>query len=169
MVIDAWSRNFVELLSRLVCQLTISLRTLLCMTFHVIRPSRNTKILRVWKLFCSSRGNSRFKHGSVIVHSVFAYFTLSLSSAQVYMIKERCWFSQIDFFIEYFPHRTQGSTRFAEGLRHPCTRSRTEVEAHLRRFSNVLDVCNHVLGIQRTSCTRPDSESVSDSAFCITI
>ena len=21
------------------------------------------------------------------------------------MIKERCWFSQIDFFIEYFPHR----------------------------------------------------------------
>ena len=46
------------------------------------------------------RGNSRFEHGSVIVHSIFAYFTLSLSAAQVYMIQERCWFSQIDFFVE---------------------------------------------------------------------
>ena len=44
--------------------------------------------------------NSRFEHGSVIVHSIFAYFTMSLSAAQVYMIQERCWFSQIDFFVE---------------------------------------------------------------------
>ena len=29
----------------------------------------------------SSRWNSRFKHGSAIVHSVFAYFTLSLSGS----------------------------------------------------------------------------------------
>ena len=36
-------------------------------------------------------------------HRCFAYFTLSLSAAQVYMIQERCWFSQMDFFIEYFP------------------------------------------------------------------
>ena len=34
------------------------------------------------------RGNSRFKHGSVIVHNIFTYFTLSLSESQVYMIKE---------------------------------------------------------------------------------
>ena len=47
-VIDAWSRCFVELLSRPVCQLTISFHTLLCMTIHVIRPWRNTKILRWW-------------------------------------------------------------------------------------------------------------------------
>ena len=58
----------------------------------------------------------------------------------------------------------RGSTRSAEGLRHPRTRSRTEVEAQLRRFSTVLDVVNHVLGIRRTSCTRADSESVSDCA-----
>ena len=45
------------------------------------------------------------KHGSVIVNNIFAYFTLSLSTAQGYMIKERYWFSQINFFIEYFPHR----------------------------------------------------------------
>ena len=53
----------------------------------------------------SPRGNSRFEHGSVIVHSIFAYFTLPLSAAQVYVIQERCSFSQIDFFVEYFPHR----------------------------------------------------------------
>ena len=45
------------------------------------------------------------QEGSVIVNNVFAYFTLSLSTSQVYMIKERCWFSQITFFINYFPHR----------------------------------------------------------------
>ena len=61
----------------------ISLHTFLCMTFHIIRPWRNTKIFRVWKLFCSTRSNSRFKHSSVIVHNIFAYFTLSLSAACV--------------------------------------------------------------------------------------
>ena len=48
--------------------------------------------------------NPRFGHGSIIVHNIFAYFALSLSAAQVSMIQERCWFSQIDFFVEYFPH-----------------------------------------------------------------
>ena len=63
------------------CWLTISLHTFLRMTFHIIRPWRHTKILRVRKLFSSPRGNSRFKHGSVIVHNISAYFTLSLSAA----------------------------------------------------------------------------------------
>ena len=47
-VIDARSRYFVELLSRLICQRTISLHTFLCVTLHIIRPWRNTKILRKW-------------------------------------------------------------------------------------------------------------------------
>ena len=64
-----------------------SFHTFLGMTFHIIGPRRNTKILAIWKSFSSSRGNSRFKHGSVIVHNIFAYFTLSLSASQVYMIK----------------------------------------------------------------------------------
>ena len=34
------------------------------MTIHIIRTWRNTKFLRVWKLSCFSRGNSRFKHDS---------------------------------------------------------------------------------------------------------
>ena len=51
-------------------------------------------------IFYSTRGNSRFEHGSVIVHSIFACLALSLSAAQEKVILERCWFSQIDFFIE---------------------------------------------------------------------
>ena len=51
-------------------------------------------------IFRCSRGNSGFKHGSVIVHSIFACLALSLSADQVYMIQERCWFSHIDFFVE---------------------------------------------------------------------
>ena len=101
-VIDAWSRYFVELLSRLVCQLTISLHTFLRMTFHIIRPWRNTKILGVWKFCSSTCWNSWFKHGSVMVINIFAHVTLSLSAAQVYMIKERCWFSQSTSLLSTF-------------------------------------------------------------------
>ena len=76
-----WSsmqRNFVELLSRLLCQLKISFHTLLCMTFHILRPWRNTNILRVWTLLCSHRGISRFKHGSVILRLCAMLFQLFL-------------------------------------------------------------------------------------------
>ena len=72
-VIDAWSRYFVELLSRFVRTHIIvphiSWHDLPC---HITR--RNTKIFRVWKLFCSPRWNSRLKHGSVIVHNICTYF-----------------------------------------------------------------------------------------------
>ena len=104
MVINAWSRYFVELLSRPVCQLTILFHAFLEMPFHIVGPRRNTKIFRAWKFFSSTRRNSWFKHGSVTVNNILAYFTLSLSATQVYMIKERCGFSQINFFIEYFPY-----------------------------------------------------------------
>ena len=79
--------------------------TIFRMTFHIIRQWRNTNILRVWKFFNSLRGNQWFKNGSVIVHNIFVHFMLSLSAAQACMIQERCWFSQIEFFTEYFPHR----------------------------------------------------------------
>ena len=76
MVIDAGSRYFVELLSRPVCQLTISFYTFLDMTLHIIGPRRNTDMLREWLFLYSHRGNSRFKHGSVIVHNIFVYFDI---------------------------------------------------------------------------------------------
>ena len=82
-----------------------SFHTFLGMTFRVVRQRRNTKIFRAWWFFSSLRGKSRSKHGSVIVHNFFAYFTFSLSTSQVYMIMEKCWFPKINFFIEYFPHR----------------------------------------------------------------
>ena len=70
------------------------------------------------------RGNSRFEHGSVLVHSIFACLALSLSAAQVYVIQERCWFSQIDFFIEYFPHRIKILFLSSQFLCHPHTQIR---------------------------------------------
>ena len=88
MVINAWSRYFVELLSRFVGQLTISFHTFVGMSFNVIRPRRNTQIFQAWSFFSCFCGNSGFKHGSVIVNNIFAYFTLSLSTPQVYMIKK---------------------------------------------------------------------------------
>ena len=38
---------------------------------------------------CSHRGNSRFKHGSVIVHNIFAYFTLSLSASPSIHVQQK--------------------------------------------------------------------------------
>ena len=46
------------------------------------------------EFFNSPRGNSRFKHDSVIVHIIFTYFTLSLSASQLNMIKEK-WFYRL--------------------------------------------------------------------------
>ena len=56
-------------------------------------------------------------------HSIFAYFALSLSASQGHMIQERCWFSQINFFIEYFPHRVK-IVSFQPILCHPHTQIR---------------------------------------------
>ena len=71
------------------------------------------------------RRNPRFEHGSVIVHNIFAYFAFSLSASQVYIIQERCWFSQIDFFVEYFPHRIKILLRSSQFLCRPHTQIRT--------------------------------------------
>ena len=54
--------------------------------------------------FWITRGNSRFKHGSAIVHNI-SCLSLPLSAVQVHVIQERYWFSQINFFIEYFADR----------------------------------------------------------------
>ena len=56
--------------------------------------------------------------------NIFTYFTWSLSAAQVHMIQERCWFSQIDFFIEYFLHRIKILFLSSQFLCHPHTQIR---------------------------------------------
>ena len=74
-----------------------------CLPTHNIVPHTSLhdqpchKTMKKYKYFermviSLSPRNSRFKHGSVIVHNIFAYFALSLSASQIYMIKERCWF-----------------------------------------------------------------------------
>ena len=68
------------------------------------KQHRNLQCFRARWFFRCSCGNSGLEHGSAIVHNIFACFTLSVSATQENMIKERCWFSQINFFIEYFPH-----------------------------------------------------------------
>ena len=80
------------------------------------------------------RGNSRFKHGSVIVHNIFAYFALSLSASQVCMIKERCWFSQINFFIDHFPHRINIVFLSSQFLCHPQTQIRIILFHDVQRY-----------------------------------
>ena len=52
--------------------------------------------------FSSHRGNYGFKHGSIIVNNIFAYFTLSLITAQVHMIEKRCWFSKSTSLLSTF-------------------------------------------------------------------
>ena len=68
---DFFSLIFL-LLSRFVRQPSMSFHTLLGMT---------------------TRWNSRFKPVSVLVHNIFAHFTLYSGADQVHMIQERCWFS----------------------------------------------------------------------------
>ena len=138
MVVNAWSRYFVELLSRFVRQLTISFHTLLCMTSHVIRPWRNTKILRVWKLFCSHRGNSGFKHGSVIVNNVFVYFTLSLSTS-LGSPKSTSWFStfHIGLMFCFFPANLMSSTHTDKNNPFSrCTKKHSQLETFSQPYFN---------------------------------
>ena len=51
-------------------------------------------------------------------------FHIVFECSQVFMIKERCWFSQIYFFIEYFPHRINVLLLSSQFLCHPHTHFR---------------------------------------------
>ena len=105
MVIDAWSRYFVELLSRLVRQLTISFPTLLCMT----QPCHKTM-----KKYEDFEGMVI----SLLLPQKFAIQTWFCNCPQylcLFRIVVECspdfhdlgnmLVLQINFFIEYFPHR----------------------------------------------------------------
>ena len=98
-VVNAMSWYFIELLGRFVRQLTISFNPFLGMIFHIIGPQRCTDFPSTIIFHFTSR---KFvsKTCSVIAHENFADFTLSLSTSQEYMIKERCLFFQINFFTE---------------------------------------------------------------------
>ena len=56
------------------------------------------------KLFYTSSWHPGFKHSPAIVHNIFACFAFSLSATKINMVKEWCWFFQINVFHKYFPH-----------------------------------------------------------------
>ena len=70
------------------------------------------------------RRNLRFKHGSVIVHNILTYFALTLSAAQVYMIKERCWFLPNQLLYWVLSTSDQCCVSFQQILCHPHTQIR---------------------------------------------
>ena len=101
-VIDAWSRYFVELLRRLVCQLTISLH----ISWHDL-PCHKTM-----KRYADSRNMVVFLF-SPLKFAIQAWFC----NCQQYLcifhivfehnpgIRDEGMFSQINFFVEYSPSR----------------------------------------------------------------
>ena len=105
MVIKTWNWHLIKLLSCFVSQLAISFYTFLCIAFHIAGPEKMFSFLRAWSCFRYCCGSCGFEHGSVIVHSFFACFALSLSTSQVFVVKKWCWFSQINLFIKYFTRR----------------------------------------------------------------
>ena len=158
-IVNAWSWYFAELLSRLVCQLSISFHTFLDTSFRVIRPKRNTQIFRAWKFFSCSCRNFWFRHCSAIVHNIFAYFTLSLSTSQVNMIKERCWLSQNQFLCWVLS--TSNSYFFFPSIWcHPHTQIRI-IHFHEVRIS----IPNWKPSPNRTSQFKTFSQSCSNRTF----
>ena len=79
---------------------------------------------------------------------------IAFECIQVYMIEERCWFSQINLFVEYFPHQINilflssqfechPHTQIRITLFHGCTNKHSQLEAFsqpyfIRIFSNCL-------------------------------
>ena len=154
--VDAWSRYFVELLSRLVRQLTIivqhtSLHDQPChktmkkyeyferMVISLLLPQK----LEIQKWFCNCPTIS------------LLISNCHLSAAQVYMIQERCWFSQIDFLYRVLSTSDQDFVFPANFYVHPhtqigiipfsrCTKRHSQfgifLPAHVfnRTFSNCL-------------------------------
>ena len=96
-----------------------------CMTFHIVRPRRNTKISREWNFSVAPAENSGVKHGSVFVHNIFAYFHIVFEcSPSIHDEKKDVGSPQINFFVWYFPHRTHIFVSLQPISCHPHTQIR---------------------------------------------
>ena len=106
-VVKTWCRALIQLLNRFVCQFTTSVNAFLRMSSHVIRPSDRFRVrfLTAKQLFSCPGKDLRFEHLSVLVKHTFVRFSCALSASEVHKIKERCWFSQINVFHPFLPHR----------------------------------------------------------------
>ena len=63
---------------------------------HQLSPNKVIFLLVLWR--------SWIRTYFLIVDNIFVCFELPLSAHQVDVVKEWCWFSQIDLFHQYFPH-----------------------------------------------------------------
>ena len=128
MVVNAWKRHFVELLSRFVRQLTISFHTFLGNDLPCHRTTKKYADFQIMVIVCCSCGNSGLKHGSIIVNIIFAYFTLSLSIAcDLRAPHRRCTRMRSPFPPEsdsLWSHISNGPIRFPQ-TPVQCPRSRT--------------------------------------------
>ena len=93
--------DFVWLLCLFLCQFTISLNSMLSMSFHVVGP-RHCLCVRIFPP-CPSRV-SWFEPFSVFLNNVLVRFTITLSASPIYEIKKWSWFVKIHNFHQFLPH-----------------------------------------------------------------
>ena len=133
-----------------------SFNTSLGMTFLIVGSRRNAKVLGVWKFF-RSFPLKLFEHDSVIVHNVFASFTLSLSASQhtwsrkdVGPPKSTSLLStfHIGSLLCFFPANLMSSTCTDKTFSQPCCN---------RIFSNCLSHNSPVKGWPYSSLTTGSS------------
>ena len=85
-----------------------------CLSTHNIAPHISShdlpyhKTMKIYENF-QSMVVSQFLQRIFVIQTwfcncpqFFSYFTLSLNAAPVYVIQERCWFSQINIFVSTF-------------------------------------------------------------------
>ena len=110
MVVETWCRDLVQLLWLCISQFTIPFNALFSITFHVIITSDSFR-LRFWQPgnFSVAAADSWFEHFSLFMNHTFVRFTFTISASQVHVVKKRCWFSQVNQFHHFLPHRIEVS------------------------------------------------------------
>ena len=96
------SGYFVQLLSCFVRHFTRAFHTLFGMTFHVLGPRGNLLCFHAWQSFRCFCGKLWIQSWFCNCQQYLCSCRIVFECSQVYVIKERCRFSKINFFIEYF-------------------------------------------------------------------
>ena len=104
MIIQTRMRNFVKLLHFFVCQLTVSFKAFLSMSFHDVGPRYCLcKFLRP-RYFSVAPAEMCFKHPCWLLNNCFVWFAFPLSASQVYVVKKWCGFADVHMFHQFHPH-----------------------------------------------------------------
>ena len=100
MIIHARTSDFEKLFCRFVRQFAIPFNAFLRTSFHLVGPRNRlcVKFFPPWYFVSCSSKNSWFELFSVLLTSDFI--------SQMHVVKKWCWFSKIDQFHQFLPHRT---------------------------------------------------------------